>query len=53
MKNEQGEDVTTKENKKNSENCIPNEVKKKPCNRWYLQAILKEKGYPIAPKNCC
>jgi RNA polymerase sigma-54 factor len=48
MKNEQGEDVSTKEIKKILETVIQNEVKKKPLTDDKLAAILIEKGYPIA-----
>ncbi|MDO1513435.1 RNA polymerase factor sigma-54 [Maribacter confluentis] len=48
MKNEQGEDVSTKEIKKILEMVIQNETKKKPLTDDKLAAILKEKGYPIA-----
>jgi RNA polymerase sigma-54 factor len=48
MKNEQGEDVSTKEIKKILETVILNEVKKKPLTDDKLASILKEKGYPIA-----
>ena len=48
MKNEQGEDVSTKEIKKILETVIAEEVKKKPLTDDKLAAILKEKGYPIA-----
>ncbi|MDV7139935.1 RNA polymerase factor sigma-54 [Maribacter sp. TH_r10] len=48
MKNEQGEDVSTKEIKKILETVIADEVKKKPLTDDKLAAILKEKGYPIA-----
>ena len=48
MKNEQGEDVSTKEIKKILENVIGEEEKKKPLTDDKLAAILKEKGYPIA-----
>lgn len=48
MKNEQGEDVSTKEIKKILESVIQNETKKKPLTDDKLAAILKEKGYPIA-----
>ncbi len=48
MKNEQGEDVSTKEIKKILENVIGEESKKKPLTDDKLAAILKEKGYPIA-----
>lgn len=48
MKNEQGEDVSTKEIKKILETVIANEAKKKPLTDDKLAAILKEKGYPIA-----
>ncbi len=48
MKNEQGEDVSTKEIKKILENIINDENKKKPLTDDKLAALLKEKGYPIA-----
>ena len=48
MKNDQGEDVSTKEIKKILENVIKEESKKKPLTDDKLAAILKEKGYPIA-----
>ncbi len=48
MKNEKGEDVSTKEIKKILETVIADEVKKKPLTDDKLAAILKEKGYPIA-----
>jgi len=48
MKNEQGEDVSTKEIKKILETVIADEEKKKPLTDDKLAAILKEKGYPIA-----
>jgi len=48
MKNDQGEDVSTKEIKKILENVIREESKKKPLTDDKLAAILKEKGYPIA-----
>jgi RNA polymerase sigma-54 factor len=48
MKNEQGEDVSTKEIKKILETVIGEEVKRKPLTDDKLAAILKEKGYPIA-----
>lgn len=48
MKNEQGEDVSTKEIKKILETVIADEIKKKPLTDDKLAAILKEKGYPIA-----
>ncbi len=48
MKNEQGEDVSTKEIKKILETVIADEEKKKPLTDDRLAAILKEKGYPIA-----
>lgn len=48
MKNDQGEDVSTKEIKKILETVIINEEKKKPLTDDKLAAILKEKGYPIA-----
>lgn len=48
MKNDQGEDVSTKEIKKILETVILNESKKKPFTDDKLAATLKEKGYPIA-----
>ncbi len=48
MKNDQGEDVSTKEIKKILETVIGEESKKKPLTDDKLAAILKEKGYPIA-----
>ena len=48
MKNEQGEDVSTKEIKKILETIIGEEDKKKPLTDYKLAVILKEKGYPIA-----
>lgn len=48
MKNEQGEDVSTKEIKKILETVIGEENKKKPLTDDKLAKILKEKGYPIA-----
>ena len=48
MKNEQGEDVSTREIKKILETVIKEEDKKKPLTDDKLAKILKEKGYPIA-----
>ncbi|SDR67265.1 RNA polymerase, sigma 54 subunit, RpoN/SigL [Polaribacter sp. KT25b] len=48
MKNDQGEDVSTKEIKKILETVIAEENKRKPLTDEKLAAILKEKGYPIA-----
>lgn len=48
MKNDQGEDVSTKEIKKILETVIGEEVKRKPLTDDKLAEILKEKGYPIA-----
>lgn len=48
MKNDQGEDVSTKEIKKILETVIREESKKKPLTDDKLAKILKEKGYPIA-----
>jgi RNA polymerase sigma-54 factor len=48
MKNDQGEDVSTKEIKKILETVIKEESKKKPLTDDKLAALLKEKGYPIA-----
>ncbi|QBA63273.1 RNA polymerase factor sigma-54 [Muriicola soli] len=48
MKNEQGEDVSTREIKKILETVIKEEPKRKPLTDDKLAKILKEKGYPIA-----
>ena len=48
MKNDQGEDVSTREIKKILETVIEDENKKKPLTDETLASILKEKGYPIA-----
>ncbi|UKM65333.1 RNA polymerase factor sigma-54 [Flavobacteriaceae bacterium GSB9] len=48
MKNDQGEDVSTREIKKILETVIDEENKKKPLTDENLASILKEKGYPIA-----
>ena len=48
MKNDQGEDVSTKEIKKILEMTIEDENKKKPLTDEKLAKMLKEKGYPIA-----
>lgn len=48
MKNDQGEDVSTREIKKILETVISEENKKKPLTDEKLSKILKEKGYPIA-----
>ncbi len=48
MKNEQGEDVSTKEIKKILETVVRDEPKRKPLTDDKLASILKEKGYPIA-----
>ena len=48
MKNDQGEDVSTKEIKKILETVIAEENKRKPLTDQKLSEILKEKGYPIA-----
>ncbi len=48
MKNDQGEDVSTREIKKILENVVAEEDKKKPLTDEKLSKILKEKGYPIA-----
>lgn len=48
MKNDKGEDVSTKEIKKILETTISNENKKKPFTDAKLASLLKEKGYPIA-----
>jgi RNA polymerase sigma-54 factor len=48
MKNDQGEDVSTREIKKILEMTIADENKRKPYTDDKLAKILKEKGYPIA-----
>ncbi|MFY0602670.1 MAG: RNA polymerase factor sigma-54 [Flavobacteriaceae bacterium] len=48
MKNNQGEDISTKEIKKILETVVSEENKRKPLTDDKLSAILKEKGYPIA-----
>jgi len=48
MKNDQGEDVSTREIKKILEMAIDDENKKKPLTDEKLAKLLKEKGYPIA-----
>jgi len=48
MKNEQGEDVSTKEIKKILQTVIEEEDKQKPLTDDKLGALLKEKGYLIA-----
>jgi len=48
MKNEEGEDVSTREIKSILETVIRDEEKKKPLTDDKLAAILKDKGYPIA-----
>lgn len=48
MKNDQGEDVSTREIKKILETVIKEENKRKPLTDDKLSTILKEKGYPIA-----
>jgi len=48
MKNDQGEDVSTREIKNILETVISNEDKKKPLTDDKLSVLLKEKGYPIA-----
>ena len=48
MKNDQGEDVSTREIKKILETVIEEENKRKPLTDETLSGILKEKGYPIA-----
>jgi len=48
MKNDQGEDVSTKEIKKILETVITEEDKRHPLTDEKLAIILKEKGYPIA-----
>ncbi|ALJ05097.1 RNA polymerase sigma-54 factor [Pseudalgibacter alginicilyticus] len=48
MKNDQGEDVSTREIKKILEIVIEEENKRKPLTDETLALILKDKGYPIA-----
>lgn len=48
MKNEAGEDVSTKEIKKILEDSISEENKRTPLTDDKLAKLLKEKGYPIA-----
>jgi len=48
MKNDQGEDVSTREIKKILEMSIEDENKRKPLTDEKLAKLLKEKGYPIA-----
>ncbi len=48
MKNDKGEDVSTREIKKILQNVIKKEDKSKPLADAKLARILKEKGYPIA-----
>ncbi len=48
MKNDQGEDVSTREIKKILETVIEEEDKRKPLTDEKLANLLKEKGYPIA-----
>ena len=48
MKNDQGEDVSTREIKKILETVIEDENKRKPLTDEKLAQLLKEKGYPIA-----
>ena len=48
MKNDKGEDVSTREIKKILETVVDEENKKKPLTDENLASLLKEKGYPIA-----
>ncbi|HEY9169641.1 MAG TPA: RNA polymerase factor sigma-54 [Lutibacter sp.] len=48
MKNDQGEDISTREIKNILETVINKEDKKKPLTDDKLASLLKEKGYPIA-----
>ena len=48
IKNEGGEEVSTREIKKILKDCVENEDKAKPMTDEQLMLILKEKGYPIA-----
>lgn len=48
MKNEAGEDVSTREIKRILQDIVESEDKKNPVNDERLSHILKEQGYPIA-----
>jgi len=48
MKNDQGEDVSTREIKNILEGIVSEENKKKPLTDDKLASLLKDKGYPIA-----
>ncbi|WP_417884810.1 RNA polymerase factor sigma-54 [Zunongwangia sp.] len=48
MKNDQGEDVSTREIKKILEMSVEEEDKKRPLTDEKLAKVLKDKGYPIA-----
>ena len=48
MKNDQGEDVSTREIKNILSSVVKEESKKKPLTDEKLALLLKEKGYPIA-----
>lgn len=48
MKNDQGEDISTREIKKILETVVSEENKRKPLTDEKLASLLKEKGYPIA-----
>ena len=48
MKNDMGEDISTKEIKKILQNLIAQEDKRKPLTDDKLAALLKQKGYPVA-----
>lgn len=48
MKNDAGEDVSTREIKKILEDSVAEEDKRKPLTDDKLAALLKDKGYPIA-----
>ena len=48
MKNDQGEDVSTREIKNILKTVISEENKRKPLTDDKLSKLLKEKGYPIA-----
>ena len=48
MKNDQGEDVSTREIKKILETVIEEEDKRKPLSDDKLEKLLKTKGYQIA-----
>jgi RNA polymerase sigma-54 factor len=48
LQTDSGEEVSTREIKRILQDCIDNEVKKKPLTDEKLTKILQEKGYQIA-----